>query len=242
MTFASFDMVFLGLTITSSWGNGHATTYRGLIKALASRGHKVLFLERDMPWYAQNRDLVNPSYASVCLYNSLDELSEKFTDIIKNAELVVVGSYVPDGIDVGKWVIKNAGGLRAFYDIDTPVTISRLLKRNCEYLTPKLIQSYDMYLSFAGGSILEILESVYGSPMARPLYCSVDPSLYYPEKTRPEYDLGYIGTYSEDRQNSLDKLFIEPARKWHQGRFVIAGPQYPDNLSWSRNIIHFEHI
>lgn len=238
----SFDIVFLGLTITSSWGNGHATTYRGLIKALASRGHKILFLEHDMPWYAENRDLVNPPYVSVYLYKSFNELKRKYEDVVKRADLVVVGSYVPEGAVVGEWVTNTARGLTAFYDIDTPVTVSKLLKRNYEYLTPQLVQSYDLYLSFAGGPVLEIIEKVYGSPMARPLYCSVDPSLYYPEKMNTQYDFGYMGTYSEDRQDHLEKLFIESARKWSQGRFVIAGPQYPEKLSWPENICYFEHI
>lgn len=239
---ASYDMVFLGLTITSSWGNGHATTYRGLIKALSSRGYKVLFLERDVPWYAENRDMVRSPFVSVYLYKSLSELKKKFTDSVKNAQLVVVGSYVPEGVALGEWVTSTATGITAFYDIDTPVTVSKLLKRNYEYLTPQLIPCYDLYLSFAGGPVLEIIEQVYGSPMARPLYCSVDPSIYFPEKIKPVYDFGYMGTYSEDRQEPLERLFIETARKWPKGKFIVSGAQYPKELSWPKNVSYFEHI
>ena len=139
---SSYDIVVLGLTITSSWGNGHATTYRGLVKELVARGHRVLFLERDMPWYAMHRDLSESSYGRVELYSSMMELKDRFTGVIQSAELVIVGSYVPDGIAVGEWVTHTAHGLTAFYDIDTPVTITRLLRREFEYITPDRRRSH----------------------------------------------------------------------------------------------------
>src|SRR4051794_19883821 len=100
-------IVILGLSITSSWGNGHATTFRGLVSSLVRRGHDVLFLERDVPWYAQNRDLPNPPYGSLALYSSLDELKDRFTKEIRGADCVIVGSYVPQGIEVGEWVTRT---------------------------------------------------------------------------------------------------------------------------------------
>ncbi|MFL5299500.1 MAG: glycosyltransferase, partial [Anaeromyxobacteraceae bacterium] len=74
----SLDIVFLGLSITSSWGNGHATTYRGLVRELARRGHRVLFLERDVPWYAENRDLPRPPWGRTELYRSVEDLKDRF--------------------------------------------------------------------------------------------------------------------------------------------------------------------
>ena len=238
----SYDIVFLGLTITSSWGNGHATTYRGLIRELSARGHKTLFLERDMPWYSENRDLPNPPYGVTKIYSSLADLKQRFTSIIQSAELVVVGSYVPEGVAVGEWVTHLAHGLTAFYDIDTPITLRKLLHRKYEYINPHLIPQYDMYLSFAGGPIIDLLENTFGSPMARPLYCSVDPDLYYPEKLDSLYDLGYMGTYSDDRQGPLEKLLIEPARNWKEGTFAVAGPQYPEKIVWPENVKRIEHL
>ena len=239
---SSYDIVILGLTISSSWGNGHATTYRGLVKELCARGHHVLFLERDMPWYAMHRDLAESSYGRVELYSSMMELKDRFTSVIQSAELVMVGSYVPDGIAVGEWVTHTAHGLTAFYDIDTPVTIAKLLKRENDYITPNLIPQYDLYLSFAGGPILEVLQEVFGSPMARPLYCSVDPSQYYPDSGPVLFDMGYMGTYSDDRQKSLENLMLEPAQSWRDGKFVVAGPKYPEGLIWPANVKHIEHI
>ena len=235
-------IVILGLSLTSSWGNGHATTFRGLVRELTGRGHDVLFLERDAPWYAENRDLPRPPWGRTVLYNSLAELQTQHADEVRDADAVIVGSYVPGGIEVGQWVQETARGLRAFYDIDTPVTLAALNRGDCAYLTPELIPQYDLYLSFAGGPTLTRLERQYHSPCARPLYCSVDPDLYYPEDMSAVYDLGYMGTYSPDRQPPLETLLLEPARRWPEGRFAVAGPQYADSIVWPANVARTEHL
>ncbi len=238
----SLKTVILGLSITSSWGNGHATTFRGLVRELTALGHDVLFLERDAPWYAENRDLPQPPWGRTALYGSLPELQEQFRTEVRDADAVIVGSYVPEGIAVGQWVQSIARGVRAFYDIDTPVTLAKMERGECEYLSPALISGYDVYLSFAGGPTLARLERQYGSPQARALYCSVDPDLYYPEDVPADYDLGYMGTYSDDRQPPLDTLLLEPARRWPAGRFAVAGPQYPPSAAWPANVARTEHL
>ncbi|HEY8485632.1 MAG TPA: glycosyltransferase [Longimicrobiales bacterium] len=235
-------IVILGLSVTSSWGNGHATTYRALMKGLSARGHDVLFLERDLPWYAENRDLPNPPYGRTELYSSLAELKRRFTGEVRGADLVMVGSYVPEGVAVGEWVTRTAQGVTAFYDIDTPVTLEKLERDDAEYLSPALVRRYRLYLSFTGGPVLRRIEGEYGSPLARPLYCSVDPSLYRPESCEVEWDLGYMGTYSPDRQPALERMLLEPARRWRQGRFVVVGPQYPEGIPWPSNVQRVIHL
>jgi len=236
------DIVFLGLSITSSWGNGHATTYRGLVHALHKRGHRVLFLERNVEWYAAHRDLPDPPYGRTVLYRSLDELRGHFTQAVKHADLVVVGSYVPDGIEVGDWVQRTATGVTAFYDIDTPVTLRQLESGGAPYLAAEQISRYDLYLSFTGGPTLARIERDYGAPLAWPLYCSADPAGYFEEPTRHRWDLGYMGTYSEDRQPALHALLIEPASLWPDGRFVVAGPMYPEEIAWPANVQRIPHL
>jgi spore maturation protein CgeB len=238
----SLDIVFLGLSITSSWGNGHATTYRGLVRELVRLGHRVLFLERDVPWYAANRDLPRPPDGRTELYASIQELKDRFATAVAEADLVVVGSYVPDGIQIGRWAIETARGVVAFYDIDTPVTLAKLSRGECEYLARGLIPRYDLYLSFTGGPVLSVLEQKFGARAARPLYCSVDPELYQPARTDVRWDFGYLGTYSADRQHALDALMLEAARSWRDGRFVVAGPQYPHSIEWPRGVDRIEHI
>jgi spore maturation protein CgeB len=235
-------IVILGLSITSSWGNGHATTYRALVAQLRARGHDILFLERDVPWYAASRDLPQPPYCRTELYRDLRDLEQRFAGPVSDADLVVVGSYVPEGVAVGEWVLRTATGVTAFYDIDTPVTLARLARGDCEYLSRELIPRYDLYLSFTGGPTLERLERELGSPAARPLYCSVDPEIYRPLGLEPRWDLGYMGTYSADRQPGLDRLLLHPAAQAPALRFLVAGPQYPESLRWPENVTRMPHV
>lgn len=234
--------VILGLSITSSWGNGHATTYRALIKALKDLGHEVLFLERDVPYYASNRDMPKPDFCRLGLYKDLGALKEKYASEVEGADMVIVASYVPEGVEVGEWAISTAHGHVAFYDIDTPVTLAKLEDKDYEYLNPELIAKYALYLSFSGGPVLEHLEQFYGSPMARPLYCSVDPDLYYPEKQKIKWQMGYLGTYSLDRQPTVDELLNKPAAHFPKESFVVAGPQYPETFGWAKNVERIEHL
>lgn len=242
MSHRPLDCVFLGLSITSTWGNGHATTYRGLLKELARRGHKITFLERDVPWYANNREFDTASYCQVGLYGSLEELNERFATLVRDVDIVVVGSYVPEGIAVGRWVTSLAKNATAFYDIDTPVTLANLEKNQCEYLSRELIRKYQIYFSFTGGPTLDYIEQQLGARCAEPLYCSVDPSLYYPEQRRPVWDLAYLGTYAADRQPALETLLLEVAREQPGTRFAVAGPQYPNDIQWPVNVERIEHL
>ncbi len=234
-------LVVLGLSLSSSWGNGHATTFRALLKAFAARGHEILFLERDVPWYRDNRDIGEPDYCRLEYYGSLEELRH-WSEEIRSADAVIVGSYVPEGVEVGRFVQRLARGVAAFYDIDTPVTLVKLERRDFEYLSPEVIPAYDLYLSFTGGPTLRRIERQYGSPMARALYCSVDPKAYPPLAKRKRWDLSYLGTYSGDRQPTLDKLLIEPARRLPHLKFCVAGPQYPDGIEWPDNVERIDHV
>ena len=235
-------IVIIGLSITSSWGNGHATTYRGLVREFVRRGHDVLFLEHDKPWYADNRDCPNPPFGRTELYASVADLRSRFVADVRDADAVIVGSYVPEGVTVGEWATRTARGVKAFYDIDTPVTLAKLEREDYEYLAPHLIPRYDLYLSFTGGPTLARLEKQFHSPRAVPLYCSVDPDLYFPERHKRKWDLGYLGTYSDDRQPPLERLMLDAARRWPQGKFVVAGPQYPESIRWPANVERIHHL
>ena len=237
-----YDIVMFGLSITSSWGNGHATTYRGLVRELAVRGHHILFLERDAPWFAENRDMPSPSFCEARIYNSVEELKDLFSSTIRWADVVIVGSSIPQGVSVGDWVTTTADGITMFYDLDTPMTLARLASQNYEYLHPFLIPRYNMYLSCSGGPLLKEIENHYGSPMAKPLYCCVDPAVHFPGETEIKYDLGFLGSYSDDRQPAVERFLIEPAKQWQEGRFSIAGSQYPENILWPRNVKYFQHL
>lgn len=234
-------LVVLGLSLSSSWGNGHATTYRSLLGAFAARGHNVLFLERDVPWYAQHRDLAEPEFCRLAFYEDAESLVH-WRDEVSGADAVLVGSYVPDGIEVGDWVLRTAHGAAGFYDIDTPVTLASLARGEESYIAARQITSYAPYLSFTGGPLLQALHSDYGSPMPRALYCSVDTQRYRPQDCAKLWDLSYLGTYSADRQPALERLLIDTARRAPGLRFAVAGSQYPAGIDWPTNVERIEHL
>jgi len=234
-------IVFFGLSITSAWGNGHATTYRSLLRELRQRGHEVVFWERDTPWYAENRDLPSPAFSRTHLYEKLSDL-KRFSSDIFDADAIILGSYVPQGVELANWLLRNARSPVAFYDIDTPVTLTKLRRKDYEYLRPELIPRFDLYLSFTGGPTLDFLEQDYGARKAAALFCSVDPELYYPHASRKHWDLGYLGTYSEDRQPTLERMMLHPARQHPAKRFAVAGSLYPHTLVWPENVERFEHL
>ena len=175
-------------------------------------------------------------------YEGLEELASLYSGDIRRADVVVVGSYTPEGIAVGNWVHRTAGGLKAFYDIDTPVTLAALKAGACEYLAEETIPNYDLYLSFTGGPTLRKVERRFGAPCARVLYCSVDPAQYFPEPQPKRWDLGYLGTYSADRQSALNDLLLQPAQVLSEERFIVAGPLYPSDLEWPPNVERVDHL
>lgn len=238
----SDEIIFIGLSIRSSWGNGHATTYRSLLRGLYRRGHHVMFLEHDQPWYASNRDAPILTYCQSRLYSDLDELRSRYTPRIRAAAAVIVGSNVHQGRDVCDWVLEHAGGVKAFYDIDAPVTLSRLQTDSCDYLRVSQVPQFDLMLSFTGGSTLQRWEKELGARCARPLYCSVDVDQERPAAAKKDLELGYLGTYSEDRQPSLEALLNEPARRLPKQRFAVVGAQYPENLAWPKNVQRLVHM
>ena len=235
-------LVVLGLSLSSSWGNGHATTYRALLRAFAQRGHEVLFLERDVPWYAAQRDLPHPDFCRLGLYAGLADLEALWRHDVAAADAVIVGSFVPDGVAIGAWAQATARNTVAFYDIDTPVTLGKLARGEDAYITPSIIPGYDLYLSFTGGPTLALLEQRYGAHAARALYCSVDADAYRPVEVPVRWDLSYLGTYSPDRQPTLERLLVEVARRAPALRFCVAGPQYPADIVWPANVERIDHL
>jgi spore maturation protein CgeB len=236
------DIVFLGLTLSSSWGNGHATTFRALIRGLKAEGHRVLFLEKDVPWYADHRDLPEPDFCELAYYSDIDEMLARYRDHLVASDAVIVGSYVPDGVVLIDKVAQLQPKRLCFYDIDTPVTLAKLDRGDEEYLALRQIPVFDAYFSFSGGRVLTRLEQQYGAHKALALYCSVDADRYGNTGETFRWDLGYLGTFSPDRQPTLERLLIEPARRLPQLRFVVAGPQYPANIDWPKNVERIEHL
>ena len=236
-------ITIFGLSITSSWGNGHATTFRSLCRALWQRGHEIVFFEKDQEWYSANRDMPEPPFCTTWVYQDWKRESPRVRRMLHDSDVVIVGSYVPDGATVIDEVLASSVPVKAFYDIDTPVTFAKLRAGDTEYLRRDQVGEFDLYLSFTGGPMLEEIETRFGARRALPFYCSFDPERYH-FTTDPQFrcDLSYMGTYAPNRQPKIDELFCEPARRLRHAKFLIAGPMYPENLRWPANVRHMVHV
>jgi spore maturation protein CgeB len=238
-------ITIFGLAITSSWGNGHATTFRALCAALKERGHLVTFFEKDVEWYASNRDLRDPAYADVQLYTDWREALPRVRKALARTDVAVVGSYFPDGIAALEQIIDSRIPVKAFYDIDTPITVADLRSRGRnDYVDASLLPELDLYFSFTGGPILHELQSRLGAKRAIALYCSFNPDAYRRQPADPHFRcaLSYMATYAPDRQPKIDLFLSAPALTLPEKRFIVAGPMYPPSVMWPPNVEHISHV
>ena len=239
-------IVIFGLSVSSSWGNGHAALWRGLIRALLEAGHRVVFFERDVPYYAANRDLhVLPDGGELRLYDDWADALPTMRAALADADVGMVTSYCPDGLAATELVLAAGLATTCFYDLDTPVTLARIeAGEDVGYIGPDGLAPFDLVLSYTGGRALDALRTRLGARRTVPIYGSVDPALHRPAKTRPDYAalLSYMGTYAADRQAALETLFVEPARRLPESRFVIGGAQYPDGFPWTANTFFVRHL
>ena len=236
-------IVIFGLSITSSWGNGHATTYRALARALRARGHDILFFEHDVEWYASNRDMPAPPFCDVQIYERWESIVRQARRELEECDIAMVGSYFPHGIAAIDEVLDSPAPVKVFYDIDTPITVSKLRSGDAEYLTRAQVKGFDLYFSFTGGPMLHELESRFGAHRAVPLYCSFDSEQYRCcPIPRFHCDMSYMGTYAVDRQPKIEKFLCKPACSLPRKRFLVAGPQYPTDLAWPSNVKRIIHL
>jgi spore maturation protein CgeB len=236
-------IVVFGLAISSSWGNGHATLWRGLVRALARRGHRVTFFERDVPYYAASRDVTELPRGELVLYPSWEAVLPRARRAAAEADAVIVTSYCPDAVAASRLDAPRA--VRTFYDLDTPVTLARLdAGETVPYLPPEGLGDFDLVLSYTGGRALDALRTRLGARVVAPLYGSVDPDVHRPGDAgaRTRADLSYIGTYAADRQAALARLFLEPADREPARRFALAGSQYPADFPWRANVWYEMHL
>jgi len=237
-------LVIFGLTISSSWGNGHATQWRGLCRALARRGHRIIFFERDVPYYSAHRDLWGITGGTLVLYSDWADVLASAGRELADADLAIVSSYCPDGVAAADLVLSSRA-VKIFYDLDTPVTLDELdREQTVSYVGPRGLRGFDLVLSFTGGKALEALQSRLGAQRVAALYGSVDPDVHFPVPPLAQFaaDFSYIGTYAQDRQESLEELFLEPARRLPERRFLIAGAQYPPLFPWVSNLYFVRHV
>jgi len=239
-------LVIFGLTLSSSWGNGHATLWRGLLKALASRGHTAVFFEKDVSYYRDSRDgWQPPESVRLCLYADFDDVLSVARRELTGADVGIVTSYCPDGMAASTLLLESPARLKVFYDLDTPVTLDAVRSgAQLTYLPENGLAAFDLVLSYTGGRALDELQSRLGAQRVAPLYGWVDPEIHCVAEPVEEFRsaLSYLGTYAVDRQPALMELFVEPARARPTDRFVIGGAQYPQDFPWTDNIYFMRHL
>ena len=238
-------IVIFGLSITSSWGNGHATTFRALTRALHERGHRIVFYEHDLYWYANNRDMPQPPFCDTRIFENWSSVRQSALREAADADVVMVGSYFPDGLQAIDEMLELNGPVKTFYDIDTPITVSQLRETGkTDYLRAEQIPGFDVYFSFTGGPMLREIEERFGARRAVPLFCSFDPDEYrkFSVNKRFACDLSYMGTYAPDRQPKIDDFLCDPARQLPDQNFIVAGPQYPKSIKWPANVRRIMHL
>jgi spore maturation protein CgeB len=240
----NLQILFFGLTISSSWSNGHATPYRALLRALHDLNIKVVFYERDVPYYARHRDFDSCDYCELILYKDWEPIRESALRRARDSDVVVTASYLPEGIRITEELLEVAGPLHVFYDLDTPITLNRMRENGVDYLRPDLIPEFDLYLSFTGGSILYTLEQNFGARCALPLYGCVDPDSYVRVASQERFacDLSFMGTYAPDRADCIRELFLAAAGRLPQQSFLLAGSMYPTEWEWPAGLRRLEHV
>jgi spore maturation protein CgeB len=237
-------LVIFGLTMSSSWGNGHATLWRGLCKALNRLGHSVVFFEHNQPYYEVTRDWHSADLTELVIYEGWWAIRDRVVRHLLDADVAIVTSYCPDAIDACNEILESRA-LRVFYDLDTPVTLSNLHSGEpVPYLGSDSLRPYELVLSYTGGTALDELRGALGAREVAPLYGHVDPHLHrhVDSVERFRADLSYMGTYAADRQFALETLFVAPARKRPALRFVMGGAQYPDSFPWTDNVFFLRHL
>jgi spore maturation protein CgeB len=238
-------IVIFGLTVSSSWGNGHATIWRGLCRALARRGHQVTFFERDLPYYAAHRDLAEAETYRLILYSEWKDIDAFAREVVAAADSAIVTSYCPDALAAADLILDSSVPVRVFYDLDTPVTLEKFrLEGSVDYLPPYGLEPFDLVLSYAGGRALSELRRLLGARRVAALYGSVDPEVHKPVGVSSHYhsDLSYLGTYAADRQPALQQLFLEPAKRSPAKQFLVGGALYPQDFPWSENVSFVSHV
>ncbi len=238
-------LAIFGLAVSSSWGNGHATLWRGLCAALGRQGHEVVFFEKDAPYYAATRDLDVLPGGELLIYSSWEDIQGTAARHVKEADVAMVTSYCPDALPASELILTSNVEVSCFYDLDSPITLERLSHNlPVPYIGARGLRDFDLTLSYAGGPALRKLQTELGARAVAPLYGSVDPAVHFPVAEIDQYraDLSYLGTWAQERQKRVEALLVEPAKALRRKTFLIGGSMYDDSFPWQPNIHWKSHV
>jgi spore maturation protein CgeB len=244
-------IAFFGSSLVSSYWNGAATYYRGIIKSLHALGHDITFYEPDAYSRQQHRDIEDPPWAKVVVYSvdgpdGLYEVLEsaESADLIVKASGVGVNDSFLDQVVVE---IQRPGALSVFWDVDAPATLDRVQQDPSDPFN-ELIPRYDMILTYGGGAPVVEAYTRLGARLCVPIYNAVDPSTHFPSPPDPRFqgDLGFLGNRLPDRESRVDEFFFKAASALPESTFVLGGngwqdKQVPANVRYAGHVYTADH-
>jgi spore maturation protein CgeB len=238
-------IAFYGSSILSSYWNGAATYYRGLLRALADLGYDITFYEPDVYDRQKNRDIEVPDWCSVVVYDATAEALLRVAEQAAQADIVVKASGVGfEDEALLKAVLSKArpGALTIFWDVDAPATLAQL-RAEADHPLHKHLRRIDLVLTYGGGEPVVYAYRAAGARECMPIYNGLDPTTHHPVPPDPRFscDMGFLGNRLPDRERRVETFFLEPAAGLPNRRFLIGGSGWHDK-PMPANVVSLGHV
>jgi spore maturation protein CgeB len=226
------NIAFFGSSLVSAYWNGAATYYRGIVRALHARGHRVTFYEPDAYDRQQHRDMPDPDWARVVVYEPTEGAALRAVEAARGADVIVKTSGVGVCDEVLQAAVparKAAHALAIYWDVDAPATLDRLAANPADPLHP-LLPQYDLVLTYGGGDPVVRAYTAAGARACVPIYNALDPETHHPVPADPRFaaDLGFLGNRLPDREQRVEAFFLAAAERLPLRRFLIGGNGWHD--------------
>jgi spore maturation protein CgeB len=239
------NIAFFGSSLVSAYWNGAATYYRGLIRALHDRGHRVTFYEPDAYDRQKNRDIPNPDWASVVVYDNHPDAMARAVEQARGADVIVKASGVgvfDRELEAAVLDLKKPNNVVIFWDVDAPATLDRVHNDPADPFTP-LIPRYDAILTYGGGDPVVQAYEALGCRQCVPIYNALDPSTHHPVEPnqRFEADLGFLGNRLPDREARVEEFFLKAAARLPERLFMLGGSGWQDK-AMPGNVKYVGHV
>ncbi len=239
------NIAFFGSSLVSAYWNGAATYYRGVLRHLAERGHRITFYEPDAFERQQHRDIPDPDWARVVVYPATEAGVARSLEDARGADLVVKASGVgvfDELLEAAVLDIRRPGGLAVFWDVDAPATLDRMEADPRDPFRP-LVPKYDLVLTYGGGNPVVDAYRGFGARDCIPVYNALDPSTHHPVAPDPRFeaDLGFLGNRLPDREARVEEFFLKAAAVLPERTFLLGGNGWNDK-PMPANVSYLGHV
>ena len=236
------NIAFFGSSLVSAYWNGAATYYRGVLRHLAERGHRITFYEPDAFERQQHRDIPDPDWARVVVYPATEEAVWRCLEEARGADLVVKASGVGVFDELLEKAVLDTGALRVFWDVDAPATLDRMESDPADPFRA-LVPKYDLILTYGGGDPVVDAYRSFGARDCVPIYNALDSTTHHPVEPDPRFraDLGFLGNRLPDREARVEEFFLEAAAKLPEKTFLLGGSGWADK-PMPGNVRYLGHV